>query len=98
MVRLLACLLVRLLILRLATIIYLRERKQRYKLRMFQRLHYILIFVVFTIFAFFVVSSFAFSGRLAEGNVLSFFKSLRRSRSDDAQISKPNSGKSAGGC
>ncbi|KAF5352637.1 hypothetical protein D9756_005992 [Leucocoprinus leucothites] len=49
-----------------ATITYLRERKQRYKLRMFQRLHYILIFVVFTIFIFFVVSSFAFSGRLAE--------------------------------
>ncbi|KAF9454091.1 hypothetical protein P691DRAFT_693125 [Macrolepiota fuliginosa MF-IS2] len=49
-----------------ATIVYLRERKQRYKLGMFQRLHYILIFVVFTVFAFFVVSSFAFSGRLAE--------------------------------
>ncbi|KAL9716500.1 hypothetical protein Ac2012v2_000948 [Leucoagaricus gongylophorus] len=49
-----------------ATIKYLRERKQRYKLRMFQRLHYILTFVVFTIFIFFVVSSLAFSGRLAE--------------------------------
>jgi hypothetical protein len=39
---------------------------------MFQRLHYILIFVVFTIFIFFVVSSFAFSGRLAEGQLNSF--------------------------
>jgi len=33
---------------------------------MFRRLHYTLLFVVFTIFAFFVVSSFVFSGRLAE--------------------------------
>ncbi|KAJ3573040.1 hypothetical protein NP233_g2678 [Leucocoprinus birnbaumii] len=49
-----------------ATITYLRERKQRYKLRMFQRLHYVLIFVVVTIFIFFVVSSFAFTGRLAQ--------------------------------
>ncbi|KAF7784069.1 hypothetical protein Agabi119p4_234 [Agaricus bisporus var. burnettii] len=48
------------------TITYLRERKQRYKLKMFRRLHYILMFVVCTITAFFVVSSFAFSGRLAE--------------------------------
>lgn len=56
-----------------ATIVYLRERKQRYKLGMFQRLHYILIFVVCTIFAFFVVSSFAFSGRLAEGRRISPF-------------------------
>lgn len=50
-----------------ATITYLRDRKQRYKLRMFKRLHYILMFVVCIITAFFVVSSFAFSGRLAEG-------------------------------
>lgn len=53
----------------LATITYLRERKQRFKLRMFRRLHYTLLFVVCTIFAFFVVSSFVFSGRLAEGKV-----------------------------
>jgi hypothetical protein len=51
----------------IATITYLHERKQRYKLRMFKRLHYILMFVVCTITAFFVVSSLAFSGRLAEG-------------------------------
>jgi len=40
---------------------------------MFQRLHQILMFVVFTIFIFFVVSSLAFSGRLAEGEP-SFFQ------------------------
>ena len=44
---------------------------------MFQRLHYILTFVVFTIFIFFVVSSLAFSGRLAEGEP-SFFQCCDR--------------------
>ncbi|KAH9968591.1 lung seven transmembrane receptor-domain-containing protein [Russula dissimulans] len=49
-----------------ATITQLRARKQHYKLRMFQRLQYILLFVVFVIFIFFVVSTLTFTGRLAE--------------------------------
>ncbi|KAF8481985.1 lung seven transmembrane receptor-domain-containing protein [Russula ochroleuca] len=49
-----------------ATISQLRARKQHYKLRMFQKLQYILLFVVFVVFIFFVVSTFTFSGRLAE--------------------------------
>ncbi|THH19061.1 hypothetical protein EW146_g2036 [Bondarzewia mesenterica] len=49
-----------------ATISQLKARKQHYKLRMFQRLHYILLFVVLVIAIFFVVSSLSFSGRLAE--------------------------------
>ncbi|EAU92776.2 hypothetical protein CC1G_01821 [Coprinopsis cinerea okayama7 len=52
-----------------ATIQQLRARKQRYKLRMFTRLHYILIFAVVVIGAFFVVSSMSFSGRLAEATL-----------------------------
>ncbi|CAA7265932.1 unnamed protein product [Cyclocybe aegerita] len=49
-----------------ATIAHLRSRKQRYKLKMFERLYYILLFTVLVIAAFFVVSSMSFSGRLAE--------------------------------
>lgn len=49
-----------------ATISQLRARKQHYKLRMFQRLQYILLFVVFVISIFFVVSTLTFTGRLAE--------------------------------
>ncbi|TFK30882.1 hypothetical protein FA15DRAFT_662945 [Coprinopsis marcescibilis] len=49
-----------------ATLQQLRVRKQRYKLRMFQHLQYILIFAVVVIGVFFVVSSMSFSGRLAE--------------------------------
>ncbi|KIM47770.1 hypothetical protein M413DRAFT_209068 [Hebeloma cylindrosporum] len=49
-----------------ATIAHLRARKQRYKLKMFTRLHYILLFTVVVIAIFFVVSSMSFSGRLAE--------------------------------
>ncbi|KAF9567045.1 protein PTM1 [Agrocybe pediades] len=49
-----------------ATIAYLRAKKQKYKLKMFERLYYILIFTVFVIAIFFVVSSLSFSGRLAE--------------------------------
>ena len=52
----------------LATIAQLRARKQRYKLRMFQRLHLVLLFAVLVVIAFFVVSSMSFSGRLAEGS------------------------------
>lgn len=37
---------------------------------MFQRLQYILLFVVFVVFVFFVVSTFTFTGRLAEGSGL----------------------------
>jgi len=51
----------------IATITHLRARKQHYKLRMFQKLYYILLAAVLVIAAFFVVSSFSFSGRLAEG-------------------------------
>jgi len=49
-----------------ATIAQLRARKQRYKLSMFEMLHRILLFTVLVIAIFFVVSSFSFSGRLAE--------------------------------
>ncbi|KAF9015617.1 lung seven transmembrane receptor-domain-containing protein [Cyathus striatus] len=49
-----------------ATIAELRSRKQRYKLKMFERLYHILLFAVVVIAAFFVVSSLSFSGRLAE--------------------------------
>lgn len=42
-------------------------RKQRYKLTMFKRLYYILLATVVVIAIFFVVSSMAFSDRLAEG-------------------------------
>ena len=52
----------------LATITHLRARKQQYKLRMFQRLHLILLFAVLVVTAFFVVSSMSFSGRHAEGS------------------------------
>src|SRR6266852_6703222 len=53
-----------------ATIAQLRARKKHYKLRMFQRLQYILLFVVFVISIFFVVSTLTFTGRLAEGTGL----------------------------
>ncbi|KAL0063379.1 hypothetical protein AAF712_009688 [Marasmius tenuissimus] len=49
-----------------ATITELRVRKQRYKLSMFEKLNYVLVFSVVVILIFFVVSSFSFSGRLAE--------------------------------
>jgi hypothetical protein len=49
-----------------ATISQLKARKQHYKLRMFQKLQYILLFVVFVIAIFFVVSTLTFTGRLAE--------------------------------
>ncbi|KAF9460099.1 lung seven transmembrane receptor-domain-containing protein [Collybia nuda] len=49
-----------------ATIAQLRARKQRYKLKMFERLYYILLVSIFIIAIFFVVSSMSFSGRLAE--------------------------------
>ncbi|KAL1760917.1 lung seven transmembrane receptor-domain-containing protein [Schizophyllum commune] len=48
------------------TINELRARKQRYKLHMFELLHRILLGAVVVIIIFFVVSSFSFSGRLAE--------------------------------
>ncbi|KAI6012488.1 lung seven transmembrane receptor-domain-containing protein [Pisolithus orientalis] len=44
----------------------LAARKQRYKLKMFQRLYYILLGAVVVIAIFFVVSSYSFSDRLAE--------------------------------
>ncbi|KJA25787.1 hypothetical protein HYPSUDRAFT_213719 [Hypholoma sublateritium FD-334 SS-4] len=49
-----------------ATIAHLRARKQRYKLKMFERLYYILLLAVLVILIFFVVSTMSFSGRLAE--------------------------------
>ena len=56
----------------IATIAQLRARKQRYKLKMFERLYYILLFSVLIIGVFFVVSSMSFSGRLAEGSLTYF--------------------------
>lgn len=55
-----------------ATIAHLRARKQRFKLKMFERLYYILLFAVLIIAIFFVVSTMSFSGRLAEGEYLFF--------------------------
>ncbi|KIM70203.1 hypothetical protein SCLCIDRAFT_12757 [Scleroderma citrinum Foug A] len=49
-----------------ATMTQLAARKQRYKLKMFQRLYYILLASVVVIAVFFVVSSYSFSDRLAE--------------------------------
>ena len=51
-----------------ATMSQLAARKQRYKLRMFRWLYRILVMTVVIIAIFFAVSSFTFSGRLAEGN------------------------------
>lgn len=48
------------------TITQLSVRKQRYKLRMFKRLYYILLGTVVIIAVFFVISSMSFSDRLAE--------------------------------
>jgi len=48
------------------TMTQLTIRKQRYKLTMFKRLYYILLATVIVIAIFFVVSSMAFSDRLAE--------------------------------
>ncbi|KAG6817752.1 hypothetical protein H0H87_004543 [Tephrocybe sp. NHM501043] len=52
-----------------ATIAQLRARKQKYKLKMFERLYYILLATVVVIAIFFVVSSMSFSGRLAEDEI-----------------------------
>jgi len=49
------------------TIAQLAARKQRFKLSMFQRLYWTLVGAVVVIMIFFVVSSMAFSNRLAEG-------------------------------
>lgn len=48
------------------TINELKQRKQRYKLRMFRRLQFILIGAVLVIAIFFVVSTMSFSDRLDE--------------------------------
>lgn len=48
------------------TMTQLTVRKQRYKLRMFKRLYYILLATVAIIAIFFVISSVSFSDRLAE--------------------------------
>ncbi|KAL0576801.1 hypothetical protein V5O48_005171 [Marasmius crinis-equi] len=66
-----------------ATITELRARKQRYKLRMFEKLNWVLMFSVCIILIFFIVSSFSFSGRLAEDII--------------TKITLPNHGRSAGG-
>ncbi|KAG1754854.1 lung seven transmembrane receptor-domain-containing protein [Suillus paluster] len=49
-----------------STMTHLSVRKQRYKLRMFKRLHYILLATVAIVAIFFVISSMSFSDRLAE--------------------------------
>ncbi|KAJ8702293.1 hypothetical protein PTI98_001024 [Pleurotus ostreatus] len=58
-----------------ATITQLRARKQRYKLKMFERLNHILIIIVIVIAIFFVVSSMSFSGRMAEDYAAQSWKS-----------------------
>jgi hypothetical protein len=55
----------------LGTMRQLSVRKQKYKLRMFKRLYYILLGAVAIIAVFFVISSVSFSDRLAEGVSLS---------------------------
>jgi len=51
----------------LATVAHLRARKQRFKLKMFERLNMILMFDVAVIAVFFVVTTMSFSGRMQEG-------------------------------
>lgn len=53
-----------------ATMAHLKARKQRYKLGMFTKLYRILLGTVIVIAIFFVVSSFSFSERLAEGEAI----------------------------
>jgi hypothetical protein len=60
----------------LGTMTQLSVRKQRYKLRMFKRLYYILLGTVAIIAVFFVISSVSFSDRLAEGVSSSVNQSL----------------------
>ncbi|KAJ3516362.1 hypothetical protein NLJ89_g1171 [Agrocybe chaxingu] len=79
-----------------ATIAHLRSRKQRYKLKMFERLYYILLFTVLVIAAFFVVSSMSFSGRLAEGDY--GHSSMKISSANILKIMRPRPGGSVGGC
>jgi hypothetical protein len=62
----------------LGTMTQLGVRKQRYKLRMFKRLYYILLGTVAIIAVFFVISSVSFSDRLAEGVSLPVDQSLNR--------------------
>lgn len=50
-----------------ATLAQLHARKQRYKLKMFQRLYYILLGTIIAVLSFFVLSSLTFSGRMEEG-------------------------------
>jgi hypothetical protein len=77
------------------TLTELRARKQRYKLTMFQRLHRILLGAVVIIGVFFVVSSFSFSGRLAEGAL--FRRCPNENRVQYDQIMPRNRGNSVGG-
>ncbi|KAI6120595.1 hypothetical protein EDD16DRAFT_1518685 [Pisolithus croceorrhizus] len=63
----------------LGTMNQLAARKQRYKLKMFQRLYYILLAAVVVIAIFFVVSSYSFSDRLAEGPTYLFSVTLAMS-------------------
>ncbi|KAG0707496.1 lung seven transmembrane receptor-domain-containing protein [Suillus ampliporus] len=49
-----------------STMTQLSVRKQRYKLKMFKNLHYILLATVVVVAIFFVISSVSFSDRLAE--------------------------------
>lgn len=83
-----------------ATIAQLRARKQHYKLRMFQKLQYILLFVVFVIAIFFIVSTLTFTGRLAEGTESVYWAIYRLSTYDlryPAQIMRQTVGGSVGG-
>jgi hypothetical protein len=54
----------------LATKAELAARKQTYKLKMFQKLHYILFFAVLIVIVFFVITSMSFSSRYEEGTLL----------------------------
>jgi hypothetical protein len=78
------------------TITELRARKQRYKLSMFRWLHRILLGAALIIGVFFVVSSFSFSGRLAEGASCLFLRCSSENRVHD-QIMPRNRGRSVGG-
>lgn len=64
----------------------LAARKQRFKLGMFKRLYWVLVGAVVIIMIFFVVSSMAFSNRMAEGSICcpSLLKRLTALRADYA--------------
>ena len=78
------------------TMAHLKQRKQRYKLGMFTKLHRILLGAVAIIAIFFVVSTMSFSARFAEGEAP--FSLLGFHPPDEvAQTTPPTHGRYVGG-